>query len=204
MAIYTVNEIATITKFKPQNINTYKLRGKIILVNGTFDDSNPINKHWLKQRLNNLGLSGQETQINTPKTKQSGDKPTNNAETKDNKEIAVYLKRMDKLKLLKLEQEVEFAKMKTQKIKGEVIPVEFVERIFGIHFNNITSEFFNASDNYTAVIVSELNGTREQLIKFRHNLKNIISQSVEEAKKISKRDISLAASKYMKDEEVSE
>jgi hypothetical protein len=206
MAKYTVKELAQLLNTLPQHINTYKNRGKIILLNGIFDTTNPINKYWLSQKQNkttvnkvNTNKTNTETkQINVEETKVKSYVDTNN----NNKDAEKYFNELDKLKLDKLKAEVEVARMKMAKIQGEVIPVDFVERIFGLHFNNITAEFYNAADNYTAIIVEKLNGTREDLVHFRKHLKEIINNSVEESKKISKRDIDIAIKKHTKDEDL--
>lgn len=64
-----------------------------------------------------------------------------------------------------------------------------VKDIFGQHFKNMTDEFYQASDNIVTMITQRVGGSREDMIKVRSELKDVINTAVSSAKTQSRKDI---------------
>jgi len=117
-------------------------------------------------------------------------------ESESSNQYAAAVNNLNKLKTEKLIEEIEMAKLKKQKMTGEIIPVAFTQNIFNIHFKNVSTAFYNAVDNYTAIIIERLGGNRADLSLFRLKLNEIINDAIKDAKVKSKQDLIALSKEY--------
>lgn len=186
MAVYKVREIADKLGVKPQTINTWAKRNKLIVVAGQIDDKNPINGAFIEQKLKVRQQPEPE-----PDKKSKNKKPiTADIPADVQFKLNFAAQENDRLKNEKLYEEIEIAKLRKQKLLGEVVPVDAVKRIFNLHFRNLSVEFYNAIDSYSTIINQKVGGTRKDLAEIRVALKEVLNEHVEKAKLKSKDDIS--------------
>lgn len=193
MAVFKVREIAEKLGVKPQTINTWGSRGKLIIIDGEIDDKNPINKGFLDKK------TAGKTEIIPPQEKKH---------SKKNKDITADLpadlqfkmdfaaQESDKLRNEKLKEEIEIAKIKKKKLLGEVVPVDAVKKIFNLHFRNLSVEFYNAIDSYSTIINKKVGGTRQDLAEIRVTLKELLNDHIDKAKVKSKDDIAAIVAEF--------
>lgn len=120
----TVKEFAQSINAKPQSINTWGKRGKLVIVKGTLDVNNPINKQFLTTRNENESFVKENNTSSKPIIYNS----------KNTTEVAVEnISLLNKLKALKLKEEI-----KTAKIKNEALEIN--HKIELENLNNLLSQ----------------------------------------------------------------
>ena len=204
MALWKSIELASNTGLSRAHISVYVSRGKIVLNKDKFfDTENLINIAWL-EKINYKSAPLEELQKSEKKEvvksnfKSISEKRDIPSEEKKDQRILNF-QISEKLKNEKLEEEIKLLKLKTEKDEGRNIPIDFVQRLFELHFKNVSAEFFYITDNYTSIIVNKLQGNRNDLAEFRMILKKTINDAIEEAKKTSKKDIQIIAKKIIDD-----
>jgi hypothetical protein len=204
MALWKQVELAANIGLSKGHVNVYVQRGKIILNKDKyFDTENIVNKDWLEKRQAKQDGRQPADKLNPPQTGSKFKSIEKKNATSDDIEVekkVSFFKTSENLKNEKLEEEIKLLKLKIQKEEGRSIPIDFTQRLFELHFKNVSAEFFNVADNYTSIIVSKLNGNRNDLAEFRQVLKKVINESIEEAKKTSKKDLELISKNILIDE----
>ena len=102
----------------------------------------------------------------------------------------------DEHRAAKMKADAEMAELKMKKLKGEVIPVDYVQKIFGIHFKNVSVEFYNVIDNMAIMMTEELKGNREHLVRIRKKLKQSLNDAIKQSKEKSKVDLREASKEF--------
>jgi hypothetical protein len=214
MAKYSVREFADLLLIQPKDVHVYIGRGVIVYdENKKIDDTNLVNMKFIKSRKvynerngkTNIDFPSEAKEVRSYNSMQQSfqkkepekKKQTLNKNISENVELSNEL---EKLKIEKLKEEIEIARLKKEKMSGESIPLDYAQRVFALHFKNIASEFYNATDNYTAVIVDKLKGSRKELAEFRQVLKSVVNTAIDEARKMSAKDLDVVITKEEGDE----
>lgn len=208
MPRYTRKEFAELCGVAPSYINVNVSRDKVILnENGEVDTALPINLAFLEKRTGKTETppvvvvepKKKSRTVTTPTPKEPITKRKETAlrnkhgktdEEKEhlntNFEIDNAIKRLE---LEKKEQEVELNKLKIAKLQGDVIPTDLVKVVFSQHFKSVTNAFHQGADNFITEITKMLSLDREQMVKLRAELVEIINTAVTDSIEESKESL---------------
>ncbi len=189
-----------------RHLHTYITRGTIVRrKDNLFDTENTKNKIFIEKRkvkenivkpVNVQKRSKNKTKSESKK-KESKDKAQSKVdENAVNENLKDDILKYESHRTQKMKYDAEMAKLKMQKLKGEVIPIDFAQRIFGIHFKNISVEFYNVIDNLAIMLVEQLKGNRKDLIEIRKKLKESLNNAVQESKRKSIEDLNEASKEF--------
>lgn len=217
----TTIQFAELAGMAIQNLHVYKNRGKINVMDEESDGhcyvdlDDPLNAHFLATRTAKLGNVIRAEDIDPKKLPKSTIrkltvKKANNKIRKERKkprakqELIKPVTEYEKHKTEKMQQDAELAKLRLEQLKGRVIPINETQMIFGLHFANVSAEFYNAVDNYTVIVVDKLGGGRKELAHFRSKLREIVNKAVEDAKEKTRKEIQQKAEEYAKSRRIGE
>jgi hypothetical protein len=210
MKLITTSRLGELLGLETKQIHTYHQRGKINFVkqgNKNFidleDSTNEIFITSFAQKKGNV-IRVKDIKPEEIEKAQRKAKPVakvNDKERKKAKPIDRILKPVteyDQHRTEKMKQDAELAKLRLLQMTGRVVPLDQAQMLFSLHFANVSTEFYNAIDNYTVIVVDKLNGSRKDLSEFRSKLKDIVNKAVESAKEKTRTDLQSKADEYAK------
>jgi hypothetical protein len=146
MAIYSQKEICNILGIKTNALRVYIHRGKVKIENGTFDDSEPLNRIFLnKQKIKKNVVIKEETfsvpdELKEPKQiKEVSEIPESKKQKRNKKEIDEDLQddsqgnlfaQKTKWEIQRLKNQDTLNKIQIAKLEGQLIPVEVAQQVF--------------------------------------------------------------------------
>jgi len=179
-----------------QHIN----RGKLFKSGDYIDSDFAPNKEYILEQTEGKGLN-----VDIVPNSEISNKPTGGAK------VAVKLSKPDVQKpkdsdgmytrkriadVLKTEKEIELKNLQIEKIRGELMPVEIVQRIMIVNMQSIFREFESASENIASVYCEILGGNRDHLAKMGEEMREALQDSIKNAKENSKAEISGVIKEY--------
>ena len=214
----TRREFAEMCGVTPVYVNQYVARKKIILnESGEIDTAFPMNAAFYEARKGSLPQQ-QEVKIEVvqqlkervkakkpPKTIYVPEVPKklkagkHNMSSDEIEKMTTNFEMDNALKRLEMEKkelEVEKLKIQNAKLNGEVIPTELVKMIFAQHFKSVTTAFHQGADNFITEITKRLDLKREEMVKLRKELVEIINQAVNDSIEDSKGSIDNIQEEY--------
>ena len=100
------------------------------------------------------------------------------------------------LGLAKVKEDIEIAKLKREKMSGELIPTDLVKVLFASHFKSVTTTFHQAIENLISTISKRNNLDREQVAKIRGELTKIINDAIESSLSLSGKELGNIVDEY--------
>ena len=192
MALYKRKEFYQKCGVSKAYLTTYIGRGKVILNDNMIDDSIPENAYFMRVRLDKMAIKGNK--VESKITSNSGnDEDTNEDENENLHKLNVQKKKLD---IERAKEDIEIAKLKKEKLSGELIPTDLVKIVFATHSKNITIGFHQAVENLISQIAKQAGLDRDQIAKIRGSLIEIINKGVKNALATSKKDLRNIVAEY--------
>lgn len=215
MPRYTRREFSDLCGIDAKALAVYVGRNKILLnENGEVDTAVAMNMAFLEKRTGKIETptiivpeqKKKNRIITTPTPKeiviQRKETTIRNKHYKtdeEKKHLTTNFEIDNSLKSLDLEKkelEVEKLKIQNAKLNGDVIPTELVKMIFAQHFKSVTTAFHQGADNFITEITKRLDLNREEMVKLRKELVEIINQAVNDSIEESKESIDNIQDEY--------
>jgi len=220
MALYTRNEWIALCNLTSAAIITVNIkRGKITLTEDKkIDSENALNKkffdNYLKKnkekakKIRAFEESGkladelynkvvEKVEIETSLTDKKLADKKRKKENKKAQEVVDWDLRKKKAEALLKERTAEKALLSLKKMYGEMVPTEFVKRMFVIYTKSILSTFDNATMNLAGVFCDELaGGDREALTRVNQKLNEEFDLIIEECSEIARKDLENEIKQY--------
>lgn len=202
MALYKRKEFQELCKVTKGYLNMYIKRGAVVLTQNMIDDELEPNKYFMEKRVDKT-VAESPTQSPTKPTRALSEEAV--AQVKEQKEkgppkeasemfgLGLEKKRLD---IKKVQSEIDTAKMKREKMAGELIPTDLVMIIFGSHFKSVTISFHQAADNFLSTIAKQNDLNREQVAKVRGQLNEVVNKAVKAAIVASKKNVKKLVAEY--------
>jgi hypothetical protein len=195
MALLKVSEFAKLYNLNRTNIYTYQKRGKLIIVEGYVDDSNPINAIFIKSRETSNRVKARrgekkeyETTIPKPESiedtevyKKTKDKTNKILSNKSNDTILSDYTRTNQLKEQKLEEEIRLQKLKTDVFEKKLIPVAAIDRTVSEILNRYRVAFLQQTEQLLRDTLNELIAGNEKITYTCSKLTDIANESTKRA-----------------------
>ena len=203
MALYKRKEFYQKCGVSKAYLTTYIGRGKVILTGKMIDDYLPENAYFMKIRLDKMAVKGQEEGLSVLEkpSKPLTDKDINGLEDsnlKENEDGSLYKLSLEKkqLDIERAKEEIEIARLKKEKLSGDLIPTDLVRIVFATHSKSITINFHQAVENILSQIAKQAGLDRDQIAKIRGSLIEIINKGVKNALAASKKDLKNIVAEY--------
>ena len=203
MALYKRKEFYQKCGVSKAYLTTYIGRGKVILTGKMIDDYLPENAYFMKIRLDKMAVKGQEEGLSVLEkpSKPLTDKDINGLEDsnlKENEDGSLYKLSLEKkqLDIERAKEEIEIARLKKEKLSGDLIPTDLVRIVFATHSKSITIHFHQAVENLISQIAKQAGLDRKQIAKIRGSLIEIINKGVKNAGITSKKDLKNIVAEY--------
>lgn len=217
MPRYTRKEFAELCGVTPVYVNQYVARKKIILnESGEIDTAFPMNAAFYEARKGSLP---QQQEVKKEVAQQSKEKVKpkklpqtiyvpevpkaksgkHNMNSEEIEKMTTNFEMDNALKRLEMEKkelEVEKLKIQNAKLNGEVIPTDLVKMIFAQHFKSVTTAFHQGADNFITEITKRLDLKRDEMVRLRKELVEIINQAVNDSIEDSKGSIDNIQEEY--------
>ncbi|MCZ2130804.1 MAG: hypothetical protein LC109_11130 [Bacteroidia bacterium] len=162
--LLTKPEFAKLAGVGIDYIATYIKRGKLIEnKDGKLDLSNQLNELFLQRRIeqgNNKGYSLTELE-----------------------------KLLKESELEKRNKEIELLTLKTDKLNGQLLPVDLFESVMAVNCKNFVLSFESATDKLLIVLSSKLKMSNEDKAEFRQTLVETINKAQLDAISASKKEV---------------
>lgn len=203
MALYKRKEFYQKCGVSKAYLTTYIGRGKVILTGKMIDDSLPENAYFMRVRLDKMEANGREegSNILEKPSKPLTDKDVDGLEDsnlKDDKDGSLYKLTLEKkqLDIERAKEDIEIARLKKEKLSGDLIPTDLVKIVFATHSKSITINFHQAVENLLSQIAKQAGLERDQIAKIRGSLIGIINKGVKNAGVTSKKDLKNIVAEY--------
>lgn len=177
---FKVSKIAEMMGQKPQSINTWGRRGKVLIIDGVIDLDVEPNKTFFKEK----GLIA-NPKISLP------DKPKEESEEIEIKQSKRYTgnssenvsasQKLNILKVAKLKEDYEFARLRNEKIRGELISTDIVGRATAEVILRYKSTFVQQADELIRDLCNENSISNKKRIEFLSRLTLIANEASERA-----------------------
>lgn len=177
---FKVSKIAEMMGQKPQSINTWGRRGKVLIIDGVIDLDVEPNKTFFKEK----GLIA-NPKISLP------DKPKEESEEIEIKQSKRYTgnssenvsasQKLNILKVAKLKEDYEFARLRNEKIRGELISTDIVGRATAEVILRYKSTFVQQADELIRDLCNENSISNKKRTEFLSRLTLIANEASERA-----------------------
>lgn len=210
----STSQLAGILEVETKQIFTYHQRGKLNFIKqgrrNFVDLNDPVNEKFILEYTNKRGNVVHVSDIKPEEIAKAKKRsaPVKNVNDKERKPREMQRKVMkpvteyEQHRTDKMKQDAELARLRLLQVTGKVVPLDQAQMIFAMHFANVATEFYNAVDNYTVIINDKLGGTREDLSKFRAELKKTVNNAIEYAKKKSREQLKAKGAEYAKSRKI--
>lgn len=212
MALYTRKEFAALCRTTAAVVTTNISRNKIVLFKKKIDSENPINKAFFdtyyKKAEAELLKKNQKKKIEedidelyeqvvekaskkvSKKKKKEEEDEEQKAAQQQGDLFMDWDMRKKKAEALLKERNAEKALLSVKKMYGEMVPTDFVTRMFSTFTKSILSVFDNSIMNLAGVYCDELaGGDREALAKVNQKLNEEFQSIINNAAEIAKKDM---------------
>lgn len=157
------------------NYNTLTMdirRGKCVLLeDGTIDPSNPLNKKYRDDRLAYHSNKVAQTKINFDEEKKQLEKE-------------------------RLQEQVLEARIKRQKMEGQLIPTDMAQGIIRTHLKNMQRSFYHASEQIVSDAAKIYGVKAKDLGKMKEALVMAINVAHDDARDATRNDIKVLIEEY--------
>lgn len=183
-------------------------RGHLVLTDGKIDDALSPNDLFIAKKLSKPDAAQTPQEDITEKKTlppPDDDKEDFQMIARTNSNELVRLKTLkDKIWIKKTNEDYEIAKIKKEKMKGEVIPVELIKNLFQAHTQSIVSAQKDGIEDLLIQISAESRMKGDQLARLRGKMVAILNTGVEKSVNATKRNLKAIVSAYSLKREVGE
>jgi hypothetical protein len=172
-------------------------RGKIIKgTNGKIDTDNAVNRLFLdKKKAQNINKPNPVVaQNDVSKTRKTVERPT--GLTAQQKQYADIDLRTKIAAAETKEREAELKRLQLEKLAGNLLPVDQVEKIIVVNVQAILKNFRSERDNLALVMVERFGGSRKDLVEITTELDKIMDVVISKAEKDANYELDIAVSQY--------
>ena len=210
MPSYTAKELADICSIAQKNVHTYALRGKLVKSrDGLFDVNNPINAAFV-DKFTTRDRTTAEVEHGTalprtyaptppPQVQQSVEPEAKQArkrgkpkQSDDDDQPAGYVSasKLNDLRAQKLKEEITQLSLKNQRLEGELVEVEIIEKVTLEVIKAYRSTLFLAAENVLKNNMIDLGANNDRLTKAVSDLQALFNAGCSSAIEQVKQSIS--------------
>lgn len=208
MALYTRANLCRLLNISQAVITMAVKRGHLVLTDGKIDDALSPNDLFIAKKLSKPDAAQTPQEDITEKKTlppPDDDKEDFQMIARTNSNELVRLKTLkDKIWIKKTNEDYEIAKIKKEKMKGEVIPVELIKNLFQAHTQSIVSAQKDGIEDLLIQISAESRMKGDQLARLRGKMVAILNTGVEKSVNATKRNLKAIVSAYSLKREVGE
>jgi hypothetical protein len=197
MAIVSLTEFAEMIGMSYDTAKKNAQRGKIIKgTDGKIDTDNAVNRLFLdKKKAQNINKPNPVVaQNDVSKTKKPVERPT--GLTAQQKQYADIDLRTKIAAAETKEREAELKRLQLEKLAGNLLPVDQVEKIIVVNVQAILKNFRSERDNMALVMVERFGGSRKDLVEITTALDKIMDVVISKAEKDANYELDIAVSQY--------
>jgi hypothetical protein len=197
MAIVSLTEFAEMIGMSYDTAKKNAQRGKIIKgTGGKIDTDNAVNRLFLdKKKAQNINKQNQVVaQNDVSKTRKTVERPT--GLTAQQKQYADIDLRTKIAAAETKEREAELKRLQLEKLAGNLLPVDQVEKIIVVNVQAILKNFRSERDNMALVMVERFGGSRKDLVEITTALDKIMDVVISKAEKDANYELDIAVSQY--------
>ena len=178
----TIKEFASATGQKDATVRQHINRKKILKTkDGFIDVDTVLSKAYITEVTNGAGLYG--AVVKTVTVKDEKIKIEKPEKTDEQKEIDDLDMRKRVSQTQSMEREAELKGIHLQRLAGNLLPLEVVERILIINIQSIFKNFESSIENMAMLTTEMLGGTRKDTSNIINKLRKELSIIIEKAKK---------------------
>jgi hypothetical protein len=197
MAIVSLTEFAEMIGMSYDTAKKNAQRGKIIKgTNGKIDTDNAVNRLFLdKKKAQNINKPNPVVaQNDVSKVRKPVERPT--GLTAQQKQYADIDLRTRIAAAETKEREAELKRLQLEKLAGNLLPVDQVEKIIVVNVQAILKNFRSERDNMALVMVERFGGNRKDLVEITTALDKIMDVVISKAEKDANYELDIAVSQY--------
>lgn len=197
MAIVSLTEFAEMIGMSYDTVKKNAQRGKIIKgTDGKIDTDNAVNRLFLdKKKAQNINKPNPVVaQNDVSKTRKTVERPT--GLTAQQKQYADIDLRTKIAAAETKEREAELKRLQLEKLAGNLLPVDQVEKIIVVNVQAILKNFRSERDNMALVMVERFGGNRKDLVEITTALDKIMDVVISKAEKDANYELDIAVSQY--------
>jgi len=160
--ILKVSEFAEKIGAKPQSVNTWGRRGKLLIINGKLDTEHPANKLFVDLRFNRYVADEKEIeekpviQNDEPEKIIPVEEKPERVSTNNTESAYEGIRLLDKLRALKYKEDIRSLKLKNEVVEGKLVPVDLVKKSVSEIVMRFKTAFLQQSEQLTRDVLNEL------------------------------------------------
>jgi len=199
MSFLSTKDFAKLVTVKSGTLRVHVSRGRVHKEkNGLIDTDHPTNKIYISEiSVNTLDdPAPKKTNYEDVKYPSKMEAPESKQNSVPSGTVDSLSLREKKAKTLKVEREAEYKSLQIQKMRGELMPIELVERTQTINIQSIFRSFESASENIASIYNERLGGDRATLAEMMTRMREELARSIKSAEDRSKEEIKGLMAEY--------
>ena len=195
MSLLSTKDFSDLAGVKINTLRQHVKRGKIIKSGTHIDTEHPTNVVYLNEQWAKYGKP-------TPEPAQIEENPTfeNAPIKKGQKAIASkaidWALRKKEADALISERRAQELFLKNQKLQGELMPVELVQKVLVINIQGVFRSFESSAENIASIYNERLGGDRAALTEMITRMREELERAIHSAKQQSKAEIAALMKEY--------
>lgn len=200
--IYSKSEFAKLCGMRTSNLTNYVKRGKVVLNgNDEVDDGLEINRDFLSRHQSKQEIKQpdppQETRLRMIRPDPGAEDLPETDDLEDEEQDEVDEKAsgyaLSKKKLLvdieEKKRKIALLKLREEKIRGEVVPVDIITNVFRAHTQSIVTAQKDGIEELLINLSVEARLKGEQLARLRGKMVDILNKAVDKAAYTSQKNL---------------
>lgn len=225
MAFHSKKDFAGLCGLKTKELAVYIKRNKVVLSGDYIDDSIEVNRDFLlkyknRKAMRKVPISNRPEEkqdkpkspppnIQDPEYQPDDDFNITNDEGDEgsadpSKSMYTLNKKRLKVEIAKKTRETEILKLREQKIKGEIVPIDIIKNLFSLHTQSIISAQKDGIEELLINLSGEMRLSSEQLGRLRGKMVDILNNAVDKAIIITQRSMKVVVKEFTVKKDVGE
>lgn len=199
MALYTKSDFAKHCGLTTGNLTNYIKRNKVLMSGDYIDDQEPINKEFLEKRKAKAELKYEppappklrmiRPDPGTPDLPEAEEDDDDTPPPAEEDNAATLYKQKLKADIDKKHREIALLKLREEKIRGEVVPVDIITNVFRAHTQSIVTAQKDGIEELLINLSVEARLKGEQLARLRGKMVDILNKAVDKAAYTSQKNL---------------
>lgn len=201
MSLLSPKDFADFSGVKIDTLRQHIKRGKVEKKGRHIDTEHPtniiyLNEQWAKNGKPKPDLPVEVLQEETQNSPTFQDAPINKREKAIAERASDWALRKKKADALIAERRAQELYLKNQKLQGELMPVELVQKVLVINIQSVFRSFESSAENVASIYNERLGGNRAALTEMITRMREELERAIGTAKKKSREEITGLMKEY--------
>lgn len=192
MSLLSTKDFADFSGVKIATLRQHIKRGKVEKLGTHIDTEHPVNVVYLNEQWAKNGKPKNDPTVNYEVEERPTfeDAPLKKVERSIASKAGDWALRKKEADALISERRAQELYLKNQKLQGELMPIELVQKVLVINIQGVFRSFESSAENIASIYNERLGGDRAALTEMVTRMREELERAIDSAKRKSKEEIS--------------